>query len=92
MLVSACLKHRTDDRARAVLEALLPALKKLCSDTPARAAREPKDPRMTTDVEEKPKMWMRAALKKIRRILKEDGKEYQWVSNAIIKFSPNHVN
>lgn len=80
-----------DDRAQAVADALLRTLKKLCSDTPASGARDPIDPKTRALFREKPKVWMRAALKKIERILKKEGKEYGWVSDAIRKFRPSIV-
>lgn len=92
MLVYACLKHRTDDRAKAVADALLPALRRLCSDTPPGEAREPAGPLMRARFDQKPKIWMRGALKRIERILKKEGKGYRWVSDAIEKFKPNDVD
>jgi len=90
MLVSACLQHRTDDRATAVVDALLPALRKLCSNTPPWEAREPAHSRMRARFEEKPKIWMRESLKMIETVLKKERKGYRWASGAIEKFKPSY--
>jgi len=84
MLVHACLVHRTDGRAQAVVDALLPALQKLCHDTPGRVGRDLTGLRVRSRSGEK--LWTGLALIKIRKILKEEGKEYKWASSAIRKF------